>query len=455
MSLIVYIALIAAIKASSQYTPGRAMLAVYLPVLLLLPDTFHAVTPGLPDPSFNQAAIIPIFMVTLMKYGPAWRPSVADLLVIAFTCSIAYSEYLAAGYSEAQNLIFTMITGAMAPYLLARMTIAKERLHIQTARCFVGIMFALAVFGLFEAKFGFNPFIAILERFFPGQGGWVTTFRHGLARVAGPYSHAILAGIMMGFAYRLQRWLQWGEHWENKFQRISLPWSKPKFITFWLFIGCLMTVARGPWIGGFIGGALAMVSKTKNKKKSLLIMLSIMVVTGVPASIAFSSYLDVPPGMPMTESQESAIYRKVLMDKYTDIALDHAWLGWGRNTWPKVGGMESIDNYYLLLSLMHGLLATILLVTIMFWLSIRLILHGLKEPVGHNSLAFCFAGMIIGVFVSLATVYLGENVLPAFFFILGWAEGLLQDPASDPGYRENQEKNKSMQMKSPFKRIMH
>ncbi len=452
MSLIVYFALIAAIVASTKMTPGRAMVAVYLPVLLLLPDTFHAVTPGLPDPSFNQAAIIPIFAVAFMRYAKDWKPSIADMLVIAFTGSIAYSEYLAAGYSEAQNLIFTMITGAMAPYLLARMTIARERLHVQTARCFAGILFGLAMFGMFEAKFGFNPFIAILERFFPGQGGWVTTFRHGLARVAGPYSHAILAGIMMGFAFRLQRWLEWGGHWEPRFKRVSIPWSKPKFITVWLVIGCAMTVARGPWIGGFVGGALAMVSRSKNKKKALIIMITLMVATGVPASIAFSNYLDVAPGMPMTDSQESAIYRKVLMEKYQAIALEHAWLGWGRNTWPKVGGMESIDNYYLLLSLMHGLLATLLLVTIMFWLSIRLVLHGLKEPPGHNSLAFCFAGMIIGVFVALATVYLGENVLPAFFFILGWAEGLLQDPKSDPGYHH--QSTATARPPSAFRRIM-
>jgi heme A synthase len=137
--------------------------------------------------------------------------------------------------------------------------------------------------------------------------------------------------------------------------------------------------------------------------------------------------------MAITASQESALYRKVLMEKYLDIALEHAWLGWGRNTWPKVDGMESIDNYYLLLSLMHGLPASALLLALMLWMAVRLLRQGLTEPSGHNSLSFCFLGMIISVIVSLATVYLGENVLPALFFVLGWAEGFLHDPASDPG----------------------
>lgn len=438
MSLIIYVVLIWAVVAVSRHGPEKATVMVYLPVLLLLPDTYHANTPGLPDPSFNQAAILPIAAMAALRWLPQWKPSVADLLAVSFTAAVAYSEYLAAGYAEAQNIIFTMLTGALAPYLLARWCIAPARLHVAAARTFAGLLFFLAVFGLIEAKMGFNPFHAALERFFPGQGGWVTTFRHGLARVAGPYSHAILAGMMMVMAYRFQRWLEWGGHWEPKFSRVPLPWSKGRVMTVGLFLGCLMTVARGPWLGGLAGGAFAFIGRSRNKKKTFWIVMGLLVATGVPALIAFANYLDVAPGMPMTMSQESAVYRKVLMDKYADIALDHAWLGWGRNTWPKVPGMESIDNYYLLLSLMHGVLATLLLVGLMLWLSIRLLVHGLNEPPGHNSLAFCFLGVILSVLVSLATVYLGENVLPAFFFIAGWAEGFLQNPASDPGYEAGQ-----------------
>lgn len=430
------------------------MVAVYLPVLLLLPDTYHAVTPGLPDPSFNQAALLPIFAVAIWRYGPQWRPSITDTMVFGFTCTVAYSEYLAAGYAEAQNLIFTMLTGALAPYLVARWCIAKERLHVPVARTFAGLLFGLAVFGVFEAKFGFNPFHAVIERFFPGQGGWVTTFRHGLARVAGPYSHAILAGIMMVMAYRIQRWLEWGGHWEPRFRRIPLPWNKARIMTVWLLIGCVMTVARGPWLGGIAGGVIALIGRAKDKKRMLLITLGASVAIGVPAMAAFFSYLDVKPGEAMTMSQESAVYRKVLMDKYSDIALDHAWLGWGRNTWPKVGGMESIDNYYLLLSLMHGLLSTLLLVSVMLWLMCRLLIQGMKEPAGHNSLSFCLMGSIASVLVSLVTVYLGENVLPAFFFILGWAEGFLQDPASDPGLTTGQGSSNRPSPLVRFRRIM-
>ncbi len=41
----------------------KAFIWVYIPVLLLLPDYFIAITPGLPDPSFNQTASVALFAV--------------------------------------------------------------------------------------------------------------------------------------------------------------------------------------------------------------------------------------------------------------------------------------------------------------------------------------------------------------------------------------------------------
>jgi hypothetical protein len=38
-----------------------------------------------------------------------------------------------------------------------------------------------------------------------------------------------------------------------------------------------------------------------------------------------------------------------------------------------------------------------------------------------------FAAIFVVVFVSLATVYMGEQVQPVFFFILGWAQGWLKE----------------------------
>lgn len=120
------------------------------------------------------------------------------------------------------------------------------------------------------------------------------------------------------------------------------------------------------------------------------------------------------------------MYRKVMIERYIDIAIEHTALGWGRNSWPKLPGMASIDNYFLLLSLMHGLIATGLLLFLFGWQGVRLFRRGMAEPHDSNSLALSFAGILLAVFVTLGTVYLGEQVMPALFLILGWSEAYLQ-----------------------------
>jgi hypothetical protein len=428
MSLIVYFALIAAAVLAVRHGPGRALMAIYLPVLLLIPDGFRAITPGVPDPNFNQAAMIPIVAVTLLRYGKGWRLAPMDALVLIFSAWVAYSDYVGRGYDDAQNLMFTMLFSVVSPYVVARLVVSPQGLDVAMARRLVIIVFGVALVGVWEAKFGFNPFHAFIGNFFPGQGkGWVTTFRHGLARVAGPYSHAILAGIMLGVAFSLQRWLQIAGHWEPRFARLpGLPWAKTKVITAVLVVGMLMTVARGPWIGALVAVGLVAVGQAKDRKRALRLALTVLLVGAVVGGWSLARYLDIQPGSVMTESQESALYRKVLFEKYFDIAVDHVWFGWGLTTWPKVGGMESIDNYYLLISLMHGVPAMVMLVVMMLGSAVQCVRRGLAEPAGSRSPAFAFAGIFVGIFVSLGTVYLGEQVIPTLYFMLGWAQGWLR-----------------------------
>jgi hypothetical protein len=52
---------------------AAALIDVYLPVLLLIPDYFRWVLPGLPDPTFNEAAIIPIAGLFVLREARRWR----------------------------------------------------------------------------------------------------------------------------------------------------------------------------------------------------------------------------------------------------------------------------------------------------------------------------------------------------------------------------------------------
>lgn len=427
MSIIVYAAMLVAWFFAVKRGPGQSMLLVYLPCLLLIPDFYRCVVSGLPHLSFNQAAIVPVFVVGWLAHSRGFRPSLMDGMVLLFGVWVGLSDTLARGFTESKNLIVAMVCSVVMPYLCARLIIPAEKLDVKAGRAFVFMVFIAAVVGLFEFKLAYNPFHATWGKLFAGQGsGWVTTFRHGVPRVAGPYSHAILAGIVMMMAYRLQRWLDISQHWEPRFARLpSLPASKARIITVSLLIGLIMTVARGPWIGALVAAAIGFVGQAKDRKKALTLSATILGGGGIVGFFLLQSYLDIRPGMAMTQSQESALYRKILFEQYLDIALSHAWLGWGMTDWPKVRGMESIDNYFLLLSLQHGLVATGLLLGMMLLGTAQSLVLGMRHPAGSSEsvLAFTFAGIFMAVLVSLGTVYFGEQAMPAFFFILGWAQG--------------------------------
>jgi hypothetical protein len=429
-------ALLAAL-VSLRRGPHWALVAVYLPVLLILPDYYRWSIPGLPDPTFNQAAILPIAALAVLRASLRWRWSFTDVLVFGFAFTVGYSEYVNAGYGEAQNLMFDMLASVILPYVCGKLLIEPFGLRVPCARRIAWLLFLLSVISVYEFRFGRTPFRMALDGFFPGQGdGWVTTFRWGLARVAGPFGHAILAGVLFAIGYRFQRWLEWTGAWETDF-RTPLPLSKPRIITLGLAAGVAMTLVRGPWIAAIAGAAVTAVGLAGNRRLAARVMLALVVLIGLPSAFALYSWASVGRANAKSDSQETAAYRKELIDKYVDIALERAPLGWGRNTWPRVPGMPSIDNYFLLLALTHGTIALGLLLSIFAWMMARLYRDAIRTPAAvlprGGSLAFTFLGIYLVIFVAIATVYMGLQLVPVFALVTGWAEGFLLNGGDEAG----------------------
>ncbi len=419
-------------------SPAVAFLDVYLPVLLLLPDYYRWVVPALPDPTFNQATILPIGFLYLSREFRRWKFSLNDVLMLSFAGCIGCSEYVNTGYKEAQNLMFDMFASVVLPYVLAKGLIEPKGMRVAFAKRFVWLLFVVSLISIFEFKMGMTPWQIFMNRLFPGQGdGWNTTFRYGFARIAGPYGHAILAGLILTVGFRIQRWLEWSGHWEPRFKKFQwLKFSKARLITLGITLGVVMTLVRGPWMGGFIGAVLTAVGLSKNRKRMLVVMGVGLVAVGIPAGSMFYSYDSVGRANAKSDSQETAAYRFELIDKYISIAMQKSALGWGRSTWPKVDGMKSIDNYYLLLALMHGMIPDALLVVIIFGTTFRLVRFEMNLPppkIRGSSFGFTLAGIFMGFAITIATVYVGLTALPVFAVVTGWAEGyMLFGSASEP-----------------------
>jgi hypothetical protein len=427
-------ALIAAYVATNQ-TAWRAYLNVYIPVLLLLPMYYRWVIPMLPDPTFEQATILPIAAVFLYRDGMRWKFSMMDFFMAAFAGCIGTSEYINAGYNEAQNLMFDMIATVVFPYMLTKGLLQTEARSIALAKRMVMMFLAVSIISVYEFRMGLSPWI-FMRHFFPGQGlEWVTSFRYGFARIAGPYAHAILAGLVLTVGLMLQLWLTFSKKWEPQFKGLEwLPISKSTLITLGLLGGIVMTMVRGPWLGGVAGLTLASVGLAKHRLRALIVIVVTSLVVGIPAASAFWAYASVGRAHSKTASQETAAYRVELMDKYLDFVKQKPLLGYGRNTWPQIHTAPSIDNYYLLLSLMHGTVSMGLFVSIMLIMIFRLMRFEMSLPVRlprGSSLGFILAGSFVLYAVTLATVYMGMQAIPVFAIMTGWSEAYLLTRKSD------------------------
>lgn len=437
LSFIGFLPAIFAFHYASKYSVQKAFFRVYLPVLLCLPEYYRVVTPGLPDPTFSQGVGVALLIVAMQKGSLSkFRFSHLDIVVAIYAVTVANSEYQASGYSDAQNLMFAMLFSVLFPYVMAKTFIEPDGMRFEFAKTIVLCLSAVSIINVYETRFGMNPFQLVLERFFPGQGaGWIVTFRFGMARTAGPYGHALVAGIMMLVGYRLQRWLQFCDAWPKKIKQLPwLPLTAAQTFTLILTGGFFITFAKGSWLAGFIAGFLVFVGKMKNRVLALLTVLGFLIFVGIPAASAFIDYASVGRKNAKDDNQETACYRYELIIGYIDIAKEKAMWGWGLTKWPQLPGMPSIDNHYLLLFLMHGQIAFTCFLYVLMGTMFRLLVYAARSPPPFRtgaSLPFTLASIFLGYVVAIATVYMGGATIPMLFMLAGWSESFMLSRGQD------------------------
>src|ERR1700729_439474 len=102
MTLITVIPGLIALLVCIRRGPERALIDVYLPTLLLLPDSYHWMITG--HLSFNQTEIIPIGAFLIARSWRVWRWSFVDLLVIGYVGMSVTSEFINTDFYAARNV---------------------------------------------------------------------------------------------------------------------------------------------------------------------------------------------------------------------------------------------------------------------------------------------------------------------------------------------------------------
>ncbi len=458
---IVFVAMLISLRLLARRGLEQTFLRVWIPFFLVMPTAFWVNIPGLPDPNFMQAAILPMLLVLFRDQQSKMQFGRMELLLALYVVVRVFCDFLSRGYSDAQNYAFYLLSALIGPYLLGRYVISSRRMDIETARMFVLMFLIFFPMFLYEIKFWVSPVFKLLGGFFPNAGSGLS-LRWGMARTAGTFEHPILACIMIIAVYRMHRWLCWLGVWQQpqdgwlgciQQQARRFPFTFSTQISIVLILMALMTISRGPWIGGFAGAALAAVGNFKNRKKWLIMVVGAFLLGGVAGQLALDAYITPAEGEVLSGEAQTMLYRKVMIDQYKAFLMDRMWTGWGLTTVPTIKGMESVDNAFFLMALQHGVIAPALFLLILGYAIVSQVKFGLGAPAGEPPLGFTFSGIYLVCLISFSTVYMGAQTEPMIFLLLGWGESVKNRRekillAADQPHTSNRPR-------SPFRRVIY
>jgi O-antigen ligase len=294
-------------------------------------------------------------------------------------------------------------------------------------RRFVVLLAIVACISVFDFFSGKSIWQMVFRHIFPDQPSqWPTQMRWGFGRIAGPYAHAILAGMifLMGLIYCL--WLRmFAPNWGRRRIVNGLPFTFRGLVLWAIIAGLLMTQSRGPWIGVGLALVLALLVRTFSFRKAMLAFALVLAVFSVGAYSYGKRYTDVDINHAKNEEQRNAIYRRELLNAYIPVIEQRKAFGWGVTTLPTVNGQKSIDNQYLLLAAQQGLVGLGFFLMILLASGVRLFrLASVPLPNEDRALVFAHLTILMGLVAALTTVYLGEQALILLFFMIGWIHGM-------------------------------
>jgi hypothetical protein len=452
MELIILIPAVVCCVVIARDSIRSALINVYLPSVLLLPQFFELRFPHLPPITFAAAAILPLGLALCFTELRHWRFDWMDLLVVLFAVSAAVSEGLSSVLADGSwvrlftspaeklhtnlgNGVFLLAAGVttiILPYMLGKLLIEQGQYRGQPVRKailqrLVVLLGFVATLSLFDFLTGTSSWQLVFKHLFPGQPlAWPMQVRWGLGRIAGPYAHAILAGMifLIGLTYCI--WLRrFAPEWGNRKLINGLPFTPRGMVLFAIVAGLLMTQSRGPWLGVVLAVVFFALMRTLPVSKATAVFLVIIGVLLVAGYFLGKAYTNAPPGQATSEEQSSAIYRRDLVHNYIPAVLARKAFGWGITTRPTMAGQESIDNEYLVLAVTQGFTGLFLFLAIVGGCAARLLwLSARSISIEDHGLVFAHLAVLIGLMTALATVYLGEQAFLLFFLILGWVQGM-------------------------------
>jgi hypothetical protein len=410
--------------------PERAFLNVYLPVLLLLPQHSWPISGQF---TFVDTAIVPIAAFLLFHPKQKGQWSSIDFLVIAYFAITVVAEGMNKGYKlGSQNLAMQELVSILLPYFAARHMFRHPQFAIDFAKRIVALLSIVAIVSVYEFRMSSDLFTKPFDGIFPAI--FTVVFRAGFLRTQGPYGHAITLGVMMALGFRVARWLEWNGVWNGRMHFLRI--SKIRFCELCIAAGSIMSLSVGPWFAAACGTVVISICRAHNRKRAIVSVALVIALFGGPIYTAFMNYVSVDPLKAYASGdrlQQDSAYRNMLLPLYIPVVEERPTWGWGRNGWPVLHKMWSIDNAYLFTALTFGLYAMWLQVVLFVWPPIRLLVFSL--PFRRNEPRALAAFTMIGIYVMNVVIdgtAAGGGAPWSFLLIVaGWSTALLNSVPSE------------------------
>jgi hypothetical protein len=453
MAAIILIPALACWAVLAMGSPRKALLYVYLPALLLLPQYYVLRLPHLPPVGFADAAILPLGIALVLAQMRRWRWAWMDLWVLLFAVCAGLSEALSTelangdwtqlfspNFAESQRLGTQIANGGLMvvsgiltmvlPYMAGKLLIEQEHdaMRKKVIGCFVVLLAVVAGLSIYDFLTGRSLWQKLAKPFLGAYRNevWEPQMRWGFGRIAGPYGHAILAGMvfLMGLVYCL--WLRSADrNWGSRRLIDGLPVTGRGLALAAIVAGLLMTQSRGPWIGVGLALIFALFTRFLPVGRAVVVFAVFCIVFAVAALYYANQYTEKAMRQAPTEEQRNAVYRRQLLTNYVPLVMQRKAFGWGITTLPAVNGQVSIDNEYLMLAAKEGFMGLAVFLAIATGSAAKL-LRMISQPIPSEDrkLAFAHLAVLIGLMTTLTTVYMGEQVVMLFFLFAGWVQAI-------------------------------
>jgi hypothetical protein len=409
------------ISLSGETTVPRASLAffVILFIFTLLPPTYIDI--GDTRLSFSRIFLLlstlPILFGLLS--GKAGRIMVSDYLMILYSAWIFISYTYHYGTTRI-GLSGITVVEQLGAYLVGRYFVRNIRDYTVFIRTFFLSLLVLFPFALFELFTGRNIWAALFDPIFAVHVKGRSAYgRMGLERVMSGFEHPILYGLfcslgVANFFYVFQ----------PKLFKASIMMLFSAGMTF-------MSLSSAPLMA--VGSQALMILWDK-LTKGRWVLLAVLAVTAYVTVDMLSNRTPVTILIGTLTFDPHTAWTRVAIWNYGSAAvLANPIMGIGLEDWPRAAWVtSSVDNFWLLISMRHGLPAIVLLLgSLAFHLAAIMRAKNLPATLDRYRTGYLLA--LLCLYFTLCTVHVWGAMSSFVFFYIGAGLWFIDAGREEPG----------------------